>query len=282
MPNGDHAAAASSFLTRKIGPLPAWAYGVAAAVVVGVVVLYQRGRSTTAAGTAASTQASSPYASSAQGQLNYPPTVVVTPGGLTNTVATPSVQPSGTTATAVSPSTITLISTPRFGELASQPGPPIYSLTGQLLSGAAGPYLPWGSTYTVDTGSMASAQGVIPIKGPGGKTYGVSQLDIASWGGGSGGFGGARAGNLATRGHSGMGGPLGHFTPFQPSQYIHTGRGGADGMGGMGDGMGGGGGHGAIMAIARRTGINQYRLLSLNSHLRRPDGSYARGVVRIA
>jgi hypothetical protein len=41
-------------------------------------------------------------------------------------------------------------------------------------------------------------------------------------------------------------------------------------------------GAGGMAAVAKKTGISHVRLKSLNPHLRRPDGSYANGIIRIA
>jgi hypothetical protein len=267
MPNGDHAAAAGNFLTRKIGPLPAWAYGVAAAVVVGgVVVLYQRGKSTT---TGATSQASSPYASSAQGQLNYPPTVVVTPGGIGNTV-TPGAPPAPSAPSPTTGNHITIrpksTAGPYAGYDAQAPGVPAYVDPATAQVAGSVPFeaslVAMGNPVSGKNNGFSSTYW--PFQGPGGTLF-VAANDVAGFGG-AGGKG--RPGTLVTRQISGMGRRWDHFQPFQPSQYV-------DGRGG--DGMGGG-----LPAVAKKTGISHLRLRSLNPHLRRPDGSYGNGIIRIA
>jgi hypothetical protein len=270
MPNGDHAGAAS-FLTRKIGPLPAWAYAAGAAAIVGVIALYQRGKGT-AAGQAASAQASSPYASSLQGQLNYPPTVVVTPGGLTNTQPTATQQPSGSTAS-VSPSSNAQVAGVRFGETGQETGQGIWLDQGGTLKQVG--QLPFGSGIQI-TGAAQQKQlpapwntptTAYPIAGPSGQQLWIQAVDVGSWTPGSGGMGGGAITTRYPHGTAHL--KLGHFVPFQPHQYV--------------DGRGGGGPAGSAMhQVARRTGIPVIRLRSLNLHLRRPDGSYRPGIIRIA
>lgn len=264
---------ATSFLTRKIGPLPLWTYGLAAAAVVALFALYKRGQSSLQSSSSASPIPASPYASSDQGLLNYPPTVVVTPAGTTNTQPA-ATQPSGQSApTQLQPGSQAKAQGSGQPALVVRPG-------GQGQPWQQDGYIPDQSVVTV-TGppipavwsSAPAGQSpnflAVPISFAGRNTW-INAIGLQPAGGG----GGHTVVTHAVPGH----GPLWHFVPFQPQQFVHTGRGGGDGMG-EGDGMGGGGGMGAI---TRRTGIPLIRLRSLNYHLRRGDGSYAPGIVRIA
>jgi hypothetical protein len=77
---------------------------------------------------------------------------------------------------AARPGTATLVSAPRFGELASQPGPPVYDANGRVT----GQFLPWGTTVNV-AGSPVGNGALYPVTGPGGDTVYVARLDVASF-----------------------------------------------------------------------------------------------------
>lgn len=230
-----------TFLTQKLGPLPVWTYALAGAALLALVALYRRGQSSLSSGSTPSSIAASPYASSSQGQLNYPPTVVVTPAGVTNTVS-PAPTPATTPATTPAPSTI-----PDFPTWLRQ------AFTGARPDILAGVQQ---NKWSDVTGQYARE---------------VAAAEASGRGGGEGeGDGGARAtaqvrpvraGTIYTRPATGSQ-RWDYYTPFQPQQFV--------------DGRGGGIGH-----VSRATGIPAARLKALNYHLRRPGGHYGPGIIRI-
>lgn len=247
----------TSFLTKKVGPLPVWVYGVGAGA--GLYLLYSRGQKALSSQQAMD-QSSSPFASSAQGQLNYPPTVVVTPGQATNTVG----GTSGSTSSMQGHAVLTARPGYRNNQVAIWAAPTTAS--SQIAVVASGTTVPLaGSIVQGGTaGGFSDAAGnqvptstswqPVSYNGQVGYVWGPDAVPT----GGSGGAGGTL--RTARLGVSHL-----HFaTPFQPSQYVN------------------GRGYGGIHAVARKTGIPVHRLQSLNYHLRRPDGQYGGGIVRIA
>lgn len=249
----------TSFLTRKVGPLPVWVYAVGAGA--GVYLLYARGQKALSSQQDQS-QASSPFASSAQGQLNYPPTVVVTPGQATNTVSGSS---SGQTISP--PGHVVLTARPgyRNNQVSIWAAPTIASSQiAQVASGttvpAAGAIVQGGNfgPFNDATGNQVPASSSWQPVSYNGQTGYVWAPDAVPTGGSGGGGGGTLRTMRLGISH------LQYATPFQPSQYVN------------------GRGFGGVHGVARATRIPVHRLQALNYHLRRGDGSYGSGIVRVA
>lgn len=242
-----------AMLGKKVAGVPVWVLGSGGAALV-AGVLYLRSKSGSKSGTTSgmgTAQTTVPSADSASGTLNYPPTVVVTPGGAS--ASTTSSGDAGVSAQPSSPQTITL------GGAPGMPNSGIWSTnvaTYGDAAGSAGPTIPYG-TYTV-SGSPTQYKGqtIWPIVGPGGSTVYALGENVLSYSGGQGGRGGV-----------GRNDALRHFTPFQTSQVVNT-----TGRGGLG-------------GLSHSTGISLDRLKSLNPHLLGGRGggqSYGEGLARIA
>ena len=259
----------ASILSRKLGPLPVWAWvGIAAAGVGGLyyLLVIRKQSTSTAAGAAQATPAiSAAPAPTPSSNLGYQPIADIT--GL------PPQPPTPTPATPTSQVTLRQSFASQWG----QPGnPPLQgamagwdvaeggiparttaSNTGGLV------LLPYGSSWPIAGPPVSGPGGYegpqipansspswTPITGPGGSTLYVNQQDIAGQSTSSGGMG---AGPQALRrmAHSRgpvaealSGGTVEHLAAMPPSQ------------------------------IARQTGLSQVRIASLNGHLKRSDGTY--------
>src|SRR5579884_10653 len=257
MPNGEShesPAPAGNILTRKIGPFPVWVYAAVAAGAVTVVLLYRRGQP--------AAMAPAPASSDLSGQLQYPPTVVVTPSSVANV---PASSDTGTaTGTGTAPAQAGNATTRQSG-----PGG-VWDQTYGGISVRQSPdpnsqvigFIPFGSTFQVgspvqggqaalywwDPVRQVTTKTWYPVEGGGPKGY-VSSLDVVLQ-------------NLAGLGGAGATAVLQHFAPFVPTQYAQTGMGG-------------------LSELARRTGVPLTRLQAGNYHLRGRNG-YGPGVARIA
>lgn len=243
----------SAMLTRKVAGIPVWGLGLAGgAGLVGILYLKGKGSNSSASNPMAG--ASTPAASSASGQLNYPPTVVVTPGGAAASVTSPA------SATGAPTNAVTV------GPVGGQPtaGPPydtqVAAFTNPDGSGSS-ILVPFGTYPTAGSPSsnaFGNLGGLQPISYQGGTVYVLGENVQGSTG--AGGLGGAVRRNDSVR----------YFSPFQAPQSVNT-----AGRGGLG-------------GLSSATGLSLERLKSLNPQLLGKGGpgqsrqSYGEGLTRVA
>lgn len=243
MPDGN---GIESFLTRKVGPLPVWAYAAGGGALIGVIFLYKRGSagSTDPNAQAAGAPGTSPFAPS--------PIVITNPGNM----------PSGTSSANApaqsAPSTPNMVTlqgshgvvwvwaTPsRSGLVATLPNGTQLASAGAPVSG-----LQW------DDGVKSNMWQPVLYSGTTAYVWAPEAQTVGSNRGG----GGSSVSTLAGSG------TVGRFnSPHAHPQWVNM-------------GMGGGG----LEGLSSRTGLPLIRLQALNPHLRYPDGRYAGGLTRIA
>jgi hypothetical protein len=244
----------AAILTRKIGPLPGWAWG---GIAVGAFYLLSK-RSTASSGTG--TTGSGLFGFFAPGQ----------PSGTTDTTGAALVSGyqqgfsqgasyytppagSGTTGTASSAGQRVTLRAQSGSEPPWAHGIPAFSTAQTAAQGSVSnainqPQLPFGSQWEL----AGPPQGqTVPITGPGGQTLWVYTQDITGYGG----VGGARASSIGSRASD----PHAYFHPSMKSQprYTHF----VQGVGGAG-----GVAHSAaVHQTAHQAGLHPARLAILNA-----------------
>lgn len=250
------------FLTRKVGPLPVWAYAAGGGVLLGVIFLYRRGSAASGAPDAQGAPGTGPYA---------PSPIVVTTGNL----------PDGTSSgNAAGPPPA---SSPTMATIKSwMTGTPAWMVSDPKNPGQPLARIPDGTSVVV-TGAAVQGKAAGNPQGPqvtawypvtwGGLNGYVSAADI---GGFTGGMGGGMASSMVKFIPGSHGGKVTrHLSPLAHSQYMDMG-----GRGGRGGG-GGSRGHAALDHVSRRTGLPKIRLMSLNPGFWRNEPGKSDRVVHI-
>jgi hypothetical protein len=236
------------FLTRKIGPLPVWAYAGIGGAVLGVVFLYRKGSSAASDPNVASNGSAPTYSPS--------PIVISTPGNMpqsTSSINAPVPSPLSGGTTAV----VTSRQSGAKGTLL---------LTGPSFAAPRTFVVPIGTELQIDPHPVMASDNVNSFyKITAGNGMGMwvwaQDVEIRS---GSGGMGGAHSGMVRTLTDSGM---VGRFR----GRHAHTQWVNTTGMGGKG-----------MTSMARKTGISLVRLQALNPHLRTGRTQYSDGNTRLA
>lgn len=237
------------FLTRKIGPLPVWAYAAGGGVILSLVLLYRRGA------TASAGQPAAPGAQGAPGTGPFAPSpIVVTTGAMP-----PSTSSVNAPAQPASPSPLAW----QFGNTPSSPQTwvwrPTTSGIAQFRQRTGQDFTSGIQPGTVDPNQFGFGQfGWEWAPLPAGSSF---QQYVSA-----GGMGGAGSAVRMTHG----GGQVTRFmSPHALPQYVAT-------------GLGGGGGHlGGLRAVAARTRLPLVRLAALNPGHWRPGSGMSDQVVYI-
>lgn len=255
MPDG-----VEGFLTRKIGPLPLWAYlGVAGGAVI-LFVLYRRGQSASSAQTSGALAVPSGVSSSVQGVL--PPSPPNPPSG----PAAP-----GQFVANYNNQGIWLFNSPAF-----QPKP-AQTLNPGVVVQSGGPAVT-GAAYTDPLGNAGSLWQPVVLNG---QTYYAFGPQVAAVGAQQGLGGGSSVALFGDGVHVNAAKSL---SPHMVTQYVST--------AGMGGGPGGRQRHGVtgktggksagpLRTVHERTGASMLRLISLNPGFWRPGSGQPAGRVRV-